>query len=143
MTTIKPYSIVFIIFCCFVGLGSFTWTSQAPPNDSVVGTWNLSQLYPTAKDTFQHKETMQLTIEKDGNTTGFLACNKFRSSCTTYRDSITFGTILSSRKFCHRSVMDLEDKIKAVLSTTNLYSTKDNTLTLYCGKVKLALFKKH
>ncbi len=112
------------------------------PN-AIIGTWELCQLYPKAKDTFQHKETMQLTIEKDGTTTGFLACNKFRTTCTTYRDSIAFGTILSSRTFCQRSVMDLEDKIKAVISTSNLYSTKDNTLTLYCGKEKLALFKKH
>lgn len=140
MTTIKSYTfIAIVLFSSFlVSFNSSTETVAEP----IVGNWVLTQFYPAKKDTFNFKELVSFQIENEGMTAGFMGCNKFRTECKTQRDSIHFGTILSSRKFCGKAYMDLEDRFKVVLSTSNAFLIKDSTLILFEGKKKLASFKK-
>jgi heat shock protein HslJ len=141
MTTIKSYIfIILFLFCSsLVSFNCYYSESVAAP---IVGKWVLTQFYPTKKDTFKYKELVAFQIENAGMTSGFMGCNKFRTECATKRDSIHFGTILSSRKFCGKIYMDLEDQFKYTLSNANAYLIKENTLTLFEGKKKLAAFKK-
>jgi heat shock protein HslJ len=141
MTTIKSYTrIVILLFCCsLVSFNSYYKESDAKP---ITGKWVLTNFYPVKKDTFKFKELVTFQIENEGMTAGFMGCNTFRTECETRRDSIYFGTVLSSRKFCERAYMDLEDKFKATLSSANAYVIQENTLILFEGKKKLAAFKK-
>lgn len=141
MTTIKSYTLVAIfLFSGFlVSFNCYYTESVAEP---IVGKWVLTDFYPTKKDTFKFKELVTFQIENEGMTAGFMGCNKFRTECNTQRNSIHFGTILSSRKFCGRAYMDLEDRFKVTLSSANAYLIKDNTLILFEGKKKLASFIK-
>ena len=141
MTTIKSYTLVslFLFSSFLVSFNCYDSESVAEP---IVGKWVLTHFYPTKKDTFKYKELVIFQIENEGMTAGFMGCNKFRTECETQRDSIHFGTILSSRKFCEQAYMDLEDKFKATLSSANVYLIKENTLILFEGKKKLASFKK-
>lgn len=140
MTTIKSYTLIAILLVGSL-LVSFNYYrgSVAEP---IVGKWALMHFYPAKKDTFKFKELVSFQIENEGMTAGFMGCNKFRTDCQTQRDSIHFGTILSSRKFCGKVYMDLEDRFKGTLSNANTYLIKDNILILFEGKKKLASFKK-
>ena len=141
MTTIKSYTLIAILLFCIlqVSFNCYDTRSVAKP---IVGKWALIQFYPTKKDTFKYKELVIFQVENEGMTAGFMGCNKFRTECEIQRDSIHFGTILSSRKFCEKAYMDLEDKFKATLSSANAYLIKENTLILFEDKKKLASFKK-
>jgi heat shock protein HslJ len=140
MTTIKSYTFIILFLFCS-SLVSFNYYSESVAAP-IVGKWVLTQFYPAKKDTFKYKELVIFQIESAGMTSGFMGCNKFRTECETQRDSIHFGTILSSRKFCGEIYMDLEDQFKYTLSNANAYLIKENALTLFEGKKKLASFKK-
>lgn len=141
MTTIKSYTLVaLLLFCC--SLVSFNCYYKESDVQPIVGKWVLTHFYPAKKDTFKFKELVTFQIENEGMTAGSMGCNKFRTECETQRDSIHFGTILSSRKFCDRAYMDLEDQFKATLSNANAFLIEENTLILFEGKKKLASFKK-
>jgi heat shock protein HslJ len=123
-------------------LFSYKWNKTSSIPAAIEGKWSLVRFYPAKNDTFKFVQTVSLSIERDGITAGFLGCNKFRTECTANGNNIRFGTILSSRKFCEREYMDLEDEIKSVLIRANAFSIIDNTLILSEGKTKLASFKK-
>jgi len=141
MTTIKSGLITLLLVCCIVSI-SFKSKGSTILKDSIVGRWILVGYFPKKIDTFAHKELIVIDIDKDGMTTGFLGCNKFRTTCRIYQDSITFGTILYSRKFCSRTYMDMEDQLKITLSKSNIFNIEEKTLMLFEGKKKLASFKK-
>jgi len=141
MTTIKSCAYIVIFLFCGT-LVSFNCYNKETIAEPLIGKWVLTHFYPTKKDTFKFKELATFQIESAGMTSGFLGCNKFRTECKTHRDSIHFGTILSSRKFCKKEYMDLEDKFKSTLSIATIYTIQDNTLILFDGKTKLAAFKK-
>jgi hypothetical protein len=140
MTTIKS-GLITLLLCCIVSI-SFKPKEQTILKDSIIGRWTLIGFFPKKIDTFSHKELIVINIDKDGMTTGFLGCNKFRTTCKSYQDSIRFGTILYSRKFCNRTYMDMEDQLKTTLSKSNIFNVEEKTLILYEGKKKLASFKK-
>ncbi len=140
MTIIKP-GIILLVCCCSVLL-SYRWNNDASVPASLAGKWSLIKFHPGKKDTFKFVETASLVIERDGITAGFLGCNKFRTQCSAEGDSIRFGTILSSRKFCEREYMDLEDQVKSILTHATIFHIEENTLILCEGKKKLASFKK-
>lgn len=142
MTTIKSYTSYTVLFLFCGLLLSFKYHFTESIAEPLVGKWVLTQFYPAKKDTFQFKELVTFQIENAGMTAGFLGCNKFRTECETNGDSIHFGSILCSRKFCPKAYMDLEDQFKSTLSNANIYSIKKNTLILFEGKKKLAAFKK-
>lgn len=141
MTTIKSYTTIFLILLCCI-LTSFTNTSSEAETNPIAGKWMLIQFYPVKKDTFNYKELVVFQVENEGMTSGFLGCNKFRTECETRGNGIHFSTILSSRKFCNKTYMDLEDHFKSILTNANIYSINENILTLYEDKKKLASFKK-
>lgn len=143
MTTIKSVFITFIAFIvCCIAFISFTQKEPNTLNDTIVGKWALVEYFPKKIDTFSHKELIEIVIEKDGMTTGFMGCNMFRTTCRIYQDSIQFGTILQSRKFCNKTFMDMEDKLKKTLSRSSNYTIQGKTLILFESKKKLASFKK-
>lgn len=133
-------------FCiaCMIGLVfySFTLKNEEISSEPVAGKWKLVQLYPTKYDTFLYKESVQIEIEKEGMTSGFLGCNKFRTECKTSADKIHFETLLTSRKFCNRHYMDLEDHMKELLGSANSFTLVDSNLYLYIDNKKRAAFKK-
>ena len=141
MRTIKSYTYILLFLCC-LSLLSFKCYYIESIAKPLVGKWVLIQFYPTKKDTSKFKELISFQIETAGMTAGFLGCNKFRTECATNGDSIHFGAIFSSRKFCEKASMDLEDQFKSTLSNANIYTIKENTLILFQGKKKLAAFKK-
>jgi hypothetical protein len=139
MMTIKS-GLITLLLCCIV---SISFQPKGPIlNESIVGRWTLIGYFPKKIDTFSHKELIVIDIDKDGMTAGFLGCNKFRTTCKTCLDSIKFGTISYSRKFCNRSYMDMEDQLKATLSKSNIFNIEEKTLILFEGKKKIACFKK-
>lgn len=141
MTTIKSCILISVLCCCSI-LVSSRWNSHSAVPEVLAGKWSLVKFYPNKKDTLQLAQTALLVIERDGITAGFLGCNKFRTECAAQSDSIRFGTILSSRKFCERAYMDLEDQLKSVLTRASRFHIENNTLILSEGKKKLASFKK-
>jgi len=142
MTTIKScVPIVLFLFCST--LVSFNSINKETVTEPLIGKWALIQFYPAKKDTFKYKGLVTFQIENAGMTAGFLGCNKFRTECETNGDSIHFGTILSSRKFCEKAYMDVEDQFKYTLLNADVYRIKDDILILFEGKKKLAAFKKH
>ena len=141
MTTIKSYTYIILFLFCTT-LVSFDCYYKETVVKPLVGKWVLTHFYPARNDTFKFKELATFQIENAGMTSGFLGCNKFRTECKTNQDSIHFGSVLSSRKFCEMKYMDLEDKFKITLSNATIYTIKDNTLILFNGKTKLAAFKK-
>lgn len=133
-------SIILSIFC-FVS-ASAKWNESTSIPESLVGKWNVVQFHSVRKDAYPKKQGVTIQIDADGMTTGFVGCNRIRTSCVVDDDSIHFGTILSTRKFCQKEYMDVEDYMKEVLSNSNMFILKNNMLTLFSGKKKLVTFSK-
>ena len=136
--TIKPS---YILFFCFLFL-SAQWKESASIPAHVTGKWKLFILHSRDTKQFTNKSVVHIEIDPDGMTTGFTGCNKIRTNCSIAGEAIQFGTILSSRKFCEKEFMDLEDHMKDILKNATTYHLKNNQLTLYTGKKKLATFSK-
>lgn len=83
-----------------------------------------------------------MIIEEGGISNGFMGCNKFRTDCTVKQDSIFFGTITSTRKFCTKEYMDVEDQFRYALQNTNRYKIHKQQLYLLNGSKKLVAFTK-
>ena len=100
------------------------------------GNWQLGKLYtlktPRAITTYN----VFVSIEEDGKVSGFSGCNRFNTTLKLRNDSLLFGTLLRSRKFCEEEYLDVEDALLAGFKNTNRYLYKNNTLTLLNGNRK-------
>lgn len=138
--TIKFNALVLVIFC-FTSL-SMQWRDSSSIPKSVVGKWNVLKFHSASVNSLIDKKIATIQIDPDGMTTGFIGCNRIRTTCRVDEDSIQFGTILSTRKFCEEAFMNLEDQMKKTLTNANRYRLNNNLLTLYSGKKKLVTFSK-
>lgn len=121
-------------------LSAFTLPRQstAPAPSDLIGTWKLVAFHKSPKDTLLSLSNLHIILNEGGLSNGFLGCNHFRTEYNVEQDSLAFGTIMSSRKFCTKAYMDLEDQYLMVLTKTTRYRIHKNTLTLLAGKKKLA-----
>lgn len=141
ITTIKTGLLVSILFCSI--LFSYRWKKAATIPDALAGNWSFTAFYPKKSDTLIFKTAASLSISPDRMVVGFTGCNRFRTECTLKGDSLSFGTILSTRKLCQTGYMDVEDRIKEILQHTTVYKLSGSTLLLYQGKKKLASLQKN
>ncbi len=141
MITKNSYISIILSFFCIV-FSSAKWNESASIPQTLVGKWNVVQFHSVHKDAYPKKQSATIQIDADGMTTGFVGCNRIRTSCVVDDDSIRFGTILSTRKFCQKEYMDVEDYMKEVLTNSNMFVLKNNMLTLLSGKKKLVTFSK-
>lgn len=140
ITKTSYISIVLSIFC--IVFSSAKWNESTSIPQALVGKWNVVEFHSVHKDAYPKKQSVTIQIDADGMTTGFVGCNRIRTSCAIDDDSIRFGTILSTRKFCQKEYMDVEDYMKEVLTNSNKFILKNNILTLLSGKKKLVTFSK-
>lgn len=131
----------YILILSFLFL-SVQWKKSESIPTSLNGKWRLYTLHSNQIKEAANITITHLQIDPDGMTTGFVGCNKIRTNCTVDGHAIQFGTILSSRKFCEKEFMDLEDALKEILKSSTIYHQKNNLLTLFSGKKKLATFIK-
>lgn len=137
----KSYIAIVLTFFCIL-FSAAKWKDSASIPQSLVGKWNVIQFHSVHKDAYPKKQSATVQIDADGMTTGFVGCNRIRTTCVVDDDSIRFGTILSTRKFCQKEYMDVEDYMKEVLSNSNMFILKNDMLMLFSGKKKLVTFKK-
>jgi len=138
--TIKSSSIILIIFCTV--FFSVRWKESSSIPNNLVGKWNVVQFHSVPKKLFQIQNPVGIQIDPDGMTTGFIGCNRMRTNCTIDGEHIQFGTILTTRKFCEEAYMDVEDRMKDILTNTTQYYINKNMLTFYAGKKKLVTLSK-
>lgn len=137
---IKSNPVLLVIFC--LAFLSMQWKGSSSIPKHLVGKWSVVEFHSASDKSITNKQNATIQIDPDGMTTGFIGCNKIRTTCKADEDSIQFGTILSSRKFCEEEVMNLEDRMKEILKNANAYRLKNNLLTLYTGKKKIVTFIK-
>ncbi|MFH8371449.1 META domain-containing protein [Streptomyces sp. NPDC018031] len=71
-----------------------------------------------------------LRLGKGGEVSGSLGCNTFTSEATVKDGRIEFGPIASTRKMCPDAVMQVENRVRAVLSGPVSYDHDDRRLSL-------------
>lgn len=75
-----------------------------------------------------------LTLGNDGSAHGSLGCNTFTATVTVRADTLTFGTVVTTRKLCDRPGGELEEHLLAALRGGALtYRVEGGALTVTGG----------
>lgn len=67
---------------------------------------------------------------KTGKVSGFAGCNSFFGTYNVEKSTIKFNNIASTKKLCQSEIISLENKFFKVLNSSNVFSIKDNILSL-------------
>lgn len=127
--------------------------SKDPLAELVNTYWKLTHLdgFPVEMKEGQTREAHLQLMLKDNKVRGFGACNNFAGSFIlntgilndniSNGNELSFGPLMSTRKFCH-SVMDIETDFLQALRDTAYYSITKEKLTLFSeSKEPLADFQ--
>ena len=92
------------------------------------GTYIIEEI-DSAKD---FSEKLTITFDASSNAVnGFSGCNNFFGNYTTKGNTIEFGAIATSKKFCQKGKNLLERKFLSTLKKVNRYKIIDNTISFY------------
>ena len=127
------------------GLAAFAVSACATTPDAVDivgGTWTLVELYgePVAADDTNRPVT--LTLEADGNASGYSGCNQFGGEYTLEDDQLTFGPIAMTRMACDRG-MDIESRYASMFDRSRTWVMQDGMLHLVGRDGLLARFRRN
>ena len=104
------------------------------PDRPVIGTtWVVESLIsPTAVVTSAALESSAptLTIGQDGQVTGSTGCNRFRGPVRVGDNTITFGTLATTRTACPDDVTDIDRAVRHVLDGQVTYTVDGATMDL-------------
>ncbi|WP_179318626.1 META domain-containing protein [Winogradskyella helgolandensis] len=90
------------------------------------GTYYITQLGNT--DVSLNEITISFD-ETSNNVTGFASCNSFFGSYSTENNTITFGDIAASKKWCSKDIMTIEKQFLKSLSLVNSFSIDTNSIS--------------
>lgn len=90
------------------------------------GTYYITQLGDTDVST----NKMVITFDDaTKSVSGYAACNNFFGTYETENNTITFGTIGSSKKMCQKDIMTFENQFFKSLNSVNSFSIKDSSIS--------------
>lgn len=98
-------------------------TPQSPPS----GDYTISQIGDN--DAISPKLTISFD-DKSNQVSGFAGCNTFFGSYSIKGDTIKFGAIGASKKFCQKEINTVESHFLNILNKVNSFSVRDNNLIL-------------
>jgi heat shock protein HslJ len=98
-------------------------TPQSPPS----GDYTISQIGDN--DAISPKLSISFD-DKSNQVTGFAGCNSFFGNYSIKGDTIKFGPIGASKKFCQKEINAVESEFLKALNKANSFSIKDKTLLL-------------
>jgi len=105
--------------------------------------WVVQELnaVPTTPDKFEREPYLQLRDGEsdDKKMTGFGGCNQLQSNYTSSINNLTFGPIMSTRRYCAQ--MEFETSFTMVLGDTDSFKIVEDLLYLYKGENLLAVLK--
>jgi heat shock protein HslJ len=116
------------------GSGKPLTYENAPPTQSVqlVGTqWTLSSIVSgSTVSSIPEGVEATLVLETGGTASGSGGCNQFHGEYQTSGNSLTFGTLASTKKLCPDDVMAVEDPYLSALQDAATYTIVGNALTI-------------
>jgi len=92
------------------------------------GDWVVESVGGQSADSDRHA---RIAFAADGRVTGSGGCNRLMGRAEISAESITFGTIATTRMACAPNVMNQERKLLDALAATRSYRIADAVLTLH------------
>ncbi|MBU2922723.1 META domain-containing protein [Winogradskyella psychrotolerans] len=96
--------------------------------EPISGTYNITQLGDT--DVSSNKIVINFD-DTNNKVAGFAGCNSFFGNYSIENNTISFGSIGSSRKLCPNPIMDIENQLLKTLNSVTSFSTQDNEISFY------------
>lgn len=91
------------------------------------GSYNITQI----GNNISISSKLIITFDdKSNKVTGFAGCNSFFGTYHTQDASVTFSNIASTKKYCQKEIMDIENHFLKALKSANLFTIKDTVLSL-------------
>jgi putative lipoprotein len=107
------------------------------------GRWDLKTLAGKAVELPAGAETPYLSLDtKTNEVSGFGGCNTLRGGLTVQGNDLSFGQVMSTKKYCE-GIQPTENALMDALRTTTAYKLDGNTLTLLNAGKELATLVKH
>lgn len=94
--------------------------------ETLSGTYTITKVINTDVSA---KELIITFDDTTNKVTGFAGCNRFFGSYSVQNNTINFSNIGSSKKYCGKEIMTLEDTVLKSLKSTTSFSTNDNTIS--------------
>lgn len=125
--------ILLVLFTVLVTFNSCDSSKKAVEtlNDmqqELTGTYAIHQI--GNNDSFSKAITMSFD-ESSLKVTGFAGCNSYFGSYALENNTIKFGQISSSKKFCRTDVMQLENHFIKALNMVNSFVIEDGNISFY------------
>lgn len=130
---------IFSLFALIILTESCHSSKEAIENTDKVqntlsGTYIITQI--GNKKSISDKVTISFD-DKSNKVTGFAGCNSFFGTYETQDTALTFSNMASSKKYCQKEIMDLENQVLTALNTTNSFIIKDTVLSLLKNDTEL------
>lgn len=94
--------------------------------EKLSGTYYITQL----NDTDVSSNKLVITFDETSNkVNGTAGCNSFFGSYSTENNTITFGDIAASKKWCSKDIMTIEKQFLKSLSLVNSFSIDTNVIS--------------
>jgi len=117
--------------------------ATAPRGTDITGeTWTLVEMYGEPVAAGDTNRPVTLTLDADGNASGYSGCNQFGGPYTLTGDALTFGAIAMTRMACDRG-MDVESRYADVFERTRTWVVQDGMLHLIGADGLLARFRRN
>jgi len=112
-------------------LALFVLAACSGGSATIVGTWNLVS-YGSTSSPAPAAPGVDTSIEfgSDGKLNGNVGCNQFNGDYKVDGDTITFGAVVSTLKFCEGPVGDQEAATLALFNESAAFVIDGDTLTI-------------
>lgn len=116
--------------------------TAAAMTDLGEGRWDLKSIAGKAIDLPADAQPYLTLDTKNNAVTGFGGCNTLRSGLTVHGESLSFGQVMGTKKYCE-GVQPTENAFMDALRKTTGYKLSGGTLTLLNAGTELATLVQH
>lgn len=128
------FTLIILTGSCNSAKETLTEQKESSSQVSLSGTYNLQQL--GSKDVALKPVTIKFN-DSTNEASGISGCNSFFGSYTLKENTIKFGPIVTSKKYCNPDLNTVEKDFIEALNKVNSFVIKDNTLTFLNNDTKL------
>lgn len=105
--------------------------SAVTKEPSLIGTWKVETVQ---EQRILPKSMVTINFDSENNFFGTASCNNFTAKYNKDNNSLTIGTVVTTRKMCPPILMDQETKVLNTFKRIKRFQQTQNQLTMYDQK---------
>lgn len=121
------FTLVTLTGSCNSAKGALVEQKEVMAQNRLSGTYNIKQL--ESKDVTSKNLTITFN-DSTNQVSGFSGCNTFFSNYTVIENTLKFGPIATSKKYCVTEQNNLEQVFLKALNNVNAFILKNDSITL-------------